>query len=160
MRGRGWSAVPPTRAAGVGPTWLPSPSTKRPPLQSARSQAAAAVAVGERAKATATLVPTWRRLVGWIAAAASRYGSRRTSRTQTASQPAASARSARRAASAGWTAPGKVRPILICPAIVTATHPPDRDPPPSGGLAEDEKAAARIAWPAAGLARQPVKGPG
>src|SRR5690348_1706775 len=110
MRGPGWSAATPKRAVSVGPIWLPRPTTKRPPLQRPRSQAAVAVTVGDRAKATATLVPTSMRSVAWTAAADSRYGSRRTSRNQTASQPAASARAASRAASRGRIAPGSVTP--------------------------------------------------
>src|SRR5439155_62184 len=70
MRGPGWSASTPNRAFRVGPTWLPRPSTKRPSEPALRSQAVAAVTVGERAKATATLVPTWTRSVASRAAAA------------------------------------------------------------------------------------------
>src|SRR5215472_7371591 len=138
MRGPGWSASTPNRAASVGPTWLPRPRTNRPPLHRPRSQAAVAVAVGERAKATATLVPTSTRSVAWTAAAASRYGSRRTSRTQTASQPAASAAAARRAASLGRTEPGRVTPSLLTDAAILHSYPPPT-PPDHGGPGQKAK---------------------
>src|SRR5215472_9329674 len=145
MRGPGWSASTPNRAASVGPTWLPRPRTNRPPLHRLRSQAAVAVAAGERAKATATLVPTSTRSVAWTAAAARRYGSRRTSRTQTASQPAASAAAARRAASRGLTPPGRVRPTLPRPDIAAQyqhqTPPPK--PPAHGGPVQTTKELRR-----------------
>ena len=46
-------------------TCEPSPSPKRPPDASWRSQAASAAIIGLRGKATSTLVATWRREVAW-----------------------------------------------------------------------------------------------
>ena len=68
------------------------------------------MAAGEREKATATSVPTVTRVVARSAAADVRYGSRRTSVTQTLEAPARSASAASSSASRMVTVPGSPTP--------------------------------------------------
>src|SRR5436309_6614349 len=112
MRAAGRFSSTPKRESNVGPTWLPSPRTKRPAPYPARSHAACAVTAGERENATATSIPTVTRSVARSAAAAMRYGSRRTSAIQTPEAPACSASAASRSASRIVTVPGRPTPGL------------------------------------------------
>ncbi len=72
-------------------TWVPSPSSKRPPDIFCRSQEATATVMGLRGKATSTAVPTISLSVAWSARAASRSPSWMASGTCSPSKPMASA---------------------------------------------------------------------
>src|SRR5439155_7149910 len=98
----------------------------RPFPYPARSQAACAVAAGERENATATSVLTVTRVVARNAAAELRYGSRRTSVTQTLEAPAFSASAASRSASRIVTVPGSPTPGLALISPREDPLPPTR----------------------------------
>ena len=72
-------------------TWLPRPSTKRPPEWRARSQAWFATIIGLRGKAMATEVASCTRSVAKAAKASGAKGSWRSSFAVTASNPSSSA---------------------------------------------------------------------
>ena len=94
MRGAGGVQATEKRRSLCARTWMPSPTTNRPPVEPAMSQPTSATAIGVRAKAIATPVWSSIRSVAAPATASARNGSCWFSGATMPSYPSASAASA------------------------------------------------------------------